>query len=277
MGKPPLEVQAIDPDPIGVVRYLNAARGGGTEATRLVIERGALRGLPPGLDAIIATSDLQGVVPDARTDARTRVSTLLGCAVAEALEELAFDEVVPAAERTGVVLAGDLYSVPGADKRGGFGDVAEVWAAFAERFAWVAGVAGNHDDTSGVAGAANVHLLDASVIEVQGLRIGGVGLIAGNPAKRGRRSEEDQLERLELVAAAEVDLLLCHEGPSGDAEQHGHAQIRELLEEYEVPLTICGHVHWGDPLARHRAGQILNVDARVIVLVAEGHASLRRG
>jgi hypothetical protein len=79
------------------------------------------------LDAIVATSDLQGIVPDPRTGD----ATLLGVAVAEALEELTFDDVLPPAGRIGVVLAGDLYSVPTADKRGGFGDVASVWHAFA--------------------------------------------------------------------------------------------------------------------------------------------------
>jgi hypothetical protein len=35
-----------------------------------------------------------------------------------------------------------------------------------------------------------------------------------------------------------------------------------------VGLTICGHDHWRAPLATHAAGQILNVDTRVVVLVA---------
>ena len=41
---------------------------------------------------------------------------------------------------SGAILAGDLYSVPAADMRGGFGDVAPVWRAFADRFSWVTGV-----------------------------------------------------------------------------------------------------------------------------------------
>lgn len=35
-----------------------------------------------------------------------------------------------------------------------------------------------------------------------------------------------------------------------------------------VGLTICGHDHWRAPLAAHATGQILNVDTRVVVLVA---------
>lgn len=260
---PRLSIARVEPVPLTHLRYSNAARRGGTESARLPVCRAVARGLPPELDALVATSDLQGVV----IDPRTRESALLGCAAAELLEELAFDGALPAAARTGVVLAGDLYSVPGADKRGGHGDVAPVWAAFAERFAWVAGVAGNHDDVAAVARSPRVHLLDTEQVEVAGLSLGGVGLICGNPDKRGRRGEQDQLERLALVAVAGVDVLICHEGPAGDAEQPGHPGVRALVEEHEVPLTICGHVHWDDPLAALPAGQVLNVDARVVVLV----------
>jgi hypothetical protein len=53
----------------------------------------------------------------------------------------------------------------------------------------VLGVAGNHDDVSGVATDDRVIILDAEDVAIDGLRIGGVGLIAGNPAKVGRRSD----------------------------------------------------------------------------------------
>lgn len=257
-----IEIVELEAAPIADLRYLNAARRGGTEVRHLVVERAWARGLPEGLDAIIATSDLQGIVPDPRT----REATLLGVAVAELLEELAFDDLLPAAARTGVVLAGDLFSVPDANQRGGHGDVAPVWAAFAASFAWVAGVAGNHDDVAQVRRDPHVHLLDTDVVVVDGLRIGGVGLISGNPAKTGRRAEDDQLERIEVIAADGVDLLVLHEGPAGAADQPGHPGIRALVETHAVPLTVCGHVHWPVPLGRHAAGQLLNVDTRVIVL-----------
>lgn len=267
MRSPPLEIVELEREPVARLRYLNATRGGGAQSALLLVERAVVRGLPEELAALVATSDLQGVV----RDGRARETRLLGCAVAERLEELAFDGVLPPAERTGVLLAGDLYSVPEADKRGGHGDVAAVWRAFAAPFAWVAGVAGNHDDTSGVELCERVRLLDTDIAELGGLRLGGVGLIGGNPAKRGRRAEADQLERLELVAQSDVDVLLCHEGPAGEPPaQPGHPQIRALVEEHGVPLTVCGHVHWPTPLARHRRGQLLNVDARVLVMVPEG-------
>jgi 3',5'-cyclic-AMP phosphodiesterase len=252
------------------VYYLNAAPGGGrTEVCRLPIVRAAVgpRPLADELDAIIACSDLQGISRGARDEAQ-----LLGVEVAAVLEELAFDGELPPAARTGVILAGDLFSVPEANKRGGFGAVADVWSAFAERFAWVAGVAGNHDDVSGVLALAEqnerIHLLDGDVVEVDGIRIGGVGLIIGSKQKPGRRLEAAQLALIERAIDGEVDILVLHEGPDGDETQRGNSEIRSLVEAGEVGLTICGHVHWPEPLAEHQTGQILNVDTRVVVMTA---------
>jgi Icc-related predicted phosphoesterase len=259
-----LVIESLSAHPVHEIRYLNAARRGGTETARLPILRGVVRGLPEGIDALVATSDLQGIVPDPRT----RASTLLGVAVAEVLEELGFEGVIPRAMRSGVLLAGDLYSVPDANKRGGFGDVTEVWSAFADRFAWVAGVAGNHDDVSSVARGEGVHVLDTEDAIVAGLRVAGVGLITGDPSRRGRREEEEQISRIELVAEKKPDVLLLHEGPQGDhEEQPGHEGIRALIERCGVGLTVCGHVHWEEALAAGGGRQVLNVDARVVVLV----------
>jgi Icc-related predicted phosphoesterase len=220
--------------------------------------------LPEGIDAVVAASDLQGIVPDPRT----RASTLLGVAVAEVLEELGFEGVIPRAMRSGVLLAGDLYSVPDANKRGGFGDVADVWSAFADRFAWVVGVAGNHDDVSSVARSPDIHVLDTEEATVAGLRVAGVGLITGDPSRHGRREEEEQIARIDLVAEKKPDVLLLHEGPHGEHEQQpGHDGVRAAVERWGVGLTVCGHVHWEAPLATCGGRQILNVDARVVVLV----------
>jgi Icc protein len=268
-----IETDGFDEEPVGEVRYLNASPRGRAEVARVPILRAALRApaSPIGehLDAIVACSDLQGIVPG-----RDGAAQLLGVEVAAVLEELAFDGVLPPAPRTGVILAGDLYSVPEANRRGGYGAVADVWRAFAERFAWVAGVAGNHDDVAGVAELAaadeRVHLLDGDVVEVDGIRIGGVGGIIGSRQKPGRRVEADQLALIERAIDAELDILVLHEGPvGGEGEregQRGNAAIRELVEAGGVGLTICGHDHWRSPLAAHDHGQILNVDTRVVVL-----------
>jgi len=87
-------------------------------------------GLPDRFDAIVERSDLQGMAELGTGQAR-----LLGVAVAEDLQRLALGGVIASAERTGVLLAGDLYSVPAVDKRGGYGTVADVWNAFARHLA----------------------------------------------------------------------------------------------------------------------------------------------
>jgi Icc protein len=241
-----IRILDIATEPLHRLRYLNARPGGGTETQWLDVQRATATGLPETLDALVIASDLQGIAPNGR---------LLGVHVAEVLAELT-------PQRTGALLCGDLYSVPLANKRGGFGDVSGVWRAFADTFVWVAGVAGNHDDVSDVSGAGR-HLLDGDVVELDGLRIGGVGLICGNSTKPGRRDEEEQLARIELVTEAGTDVLLLHEGPAGDADQPGHPRIAP-----GAPLVLCGHVHWKRPLYTHAKGQVLNADARVIVLAS---------
>lgn len=258
----PLRISSIDAAPVTEIRYLNAARGGGTLVERLPICVAHTARLGDELDAIVACSDLQGIVRGQNDEAE-----LLGAYVAYALEELSFEGKLPPSARTGAILAGDLYSVPEANKRGGYGDVADVWAAFASRFAWVAGVAGNHDDVSSVPEIGdNVYLLDGEISVVDAIRIGGVAGIIGTKQKPGRRPEDVQLGKLEHVLASDPDIVVLHEGPCGGDHQPGHPAIRAMLEENRA-VTICGHVHWPRPLAEHAGGQILNVDARVIVLV----------
>lgn len=43
--------------------------------------------------------------------------------------------------------------------------------------------------------------------------------------------------------------------------------MRATIEAGGVYFTVCGHSHWEDPLAIHDSGQILNVDARAVVLL----------
>ena len=245
-----IRIESIDAEPISVLPYLNARSGGGSEVSRLEFTIAQVGPLADELDTVVCCSDLQGMV----------AGELLGVSVADHLISCVD---IPA--RTGIVLAGDLYSVPAANKRGGFGDVSTVWHAFADRFAWVVGVAGNHDDVSNVKGD-NVHVLDGTTVMIDGLRFGGVGGVIGNPSKPGRRDQERHLDALLDVIRQEPDVLVLHEGPHGDDRQLGNAEIRAAIEASEVPFTVCGHVHWRDPLVELQRSQILNVDARVVIL-----------
>lgn len=255
-----MRLHSVEPRPFFRLRYLNAARGGGTEVRQLCFERGSVDRLPDGVSAIIATADLQGIVADPYTNE----STLLGVAVVQALEALAIEGEVPDLSLCGAILAGDLFSLPEANRRGGFGDVKPVWTAFSAAFRWAFGVAGNHDDVHAVKALANAQVLDTEVVERDGLRIGGVGLIARNPLKPGRRLEAEQLEHLALVLAERPDVLVLHEGPGRGTEFQGNPSVTEALSA-GTALTICGHVHWPRPTAPGD-DRVLNVCERVLVL-----------
>lgn len=180
--------------------------------------------------------------------------------------------------RTGVVLAGDLYSDPQARRRGGRGDVTDVWARFSDEFAWVVGVAGNHDelDLRAIARRDNASYLDGDSASHDGVRFAGVSGIIGTRARAQRREESEFLDHLVKALASDPDVVVLHEGPHGDDGQRGNAAIGQWVDEHPA-LVICGHVHWQTPLhLRPRGGQTLNVDGRVVVLTREPRARGRR-
>ncbi len=265
-----MRVTELGNSPIHEILYLNARPKGGADVARLPVLTGRVEGLPPGLDALLLTSDLQGVVP---SWASGGAGELLGEALADEIYNLSMAGDIPHTQSIGVILAGDFYSAPGGDKRGASGDVCNVWYAFSTLFAWVAGVAGNHDrfgserDRRRLESTPNVHILDGDVVELDGLAIGGVSHIIGNPKKPGRRSADDFLASLNRVMAKSPALVVLHEGPNGDNGQPGQPPIRETLERHRDLLTVCGHTHWPDPLASLGDDlQALNVDARAVIL-----------
>ncbi|MVN85880.1 metallophosphoesterase [Deinococcus sp. HMF7620] len=258
----------LEKRPFHRLRFLNAGKRGATETQQLPFLRGVVDTLPDGVDALVLTSDLQGVVRD-----WAGTSQLLGIALLNELQTLTAHGLLSPLARTGAVLAGDFYSGPGADQRGASGDVWPVWSAFASACAWVAGVQGNHDQYSrDIDDLPNAWLLDVEEIALGGLRIAGIGGVVGDPTKTARRSEEDYLAAAELVLAHSPDLLILHQAPQGGAGQRGWAALTAALRECPVPLTVCGHVHWEQPLFRLSPDQtVLNVDKRVIVLTASPH------
>jgi hypothetical protein len=247
--------------------YRQARSGGGTESVRLPVHRLAVTRVPDGCEAVLVAGDLQGVAPSPLQGA----SVLLGVALAEHLAGWAEQGLVPPPDRLVVVLAGDLYSAPTADVRGASGDVADVWLAFAAAGCrLVTGVLGNHDvlapsDLAGLDPAPTP--LDGDAVVHAGVRFAGVSGIIGDPARPGRRAERDQLARLDRALATAPDLLVLHEGPAGARpDQRGNAVLGERVRQAAPPLTVCGHVHWPEPLSMLGGGHVLNVDSRVVLL-----------
>jgi hypothetical protein len=257
--------------------YLNAGRRPHEILEeRLPVFEASVDHLPEGIDALVATADLQF---RERPNGKQRLGLRL---LGETLPQWLADEVLPPLgvhdpRRAGVLLCGDFYTVPALDRRGGSGDVTEVWRAFRDVFGWVAGVAGNHDSFGPDAAArprfshkGGLFYLDGEAIELPGLRIAGIGGIIGDPRKLQRRTEEDYLNALAMLLDRRPDVLLCHDGAEGlEHGQRGSPAVRELIELYPPTLVVRGHAHWHAPLAELSNGtQILNVDSRVVVLRA---------
>ncbi len=272
-----MKMRIIDfkPEPITEYRFLNAGRRAGQfYIDRLPVHHAIVDRLPEGLSALIVTADLQG--RETLLEAAGQPLRLLG----EVLPQRLAQEVLPsigldADAEAGVLLAGDFYTVPALDRRGGSGDVRAVWNAFGQHFVWVAGVAGNHD-TFGADQEARPsfsswqHYLDGESVELGGFRFGGVGGVIGNPAKIHRRTEDDYLSCIDRVLENSVDVLVLHDGPDGNIKgQRGVASVRELLRKAPPCLVVRGHAHWDEPFAEFSGGlQVLNVDARVVVMTA---------
>lgn len=267
-----MRVLSIKPEPIAELPFLNAGRGpGGFYEDRLPIVEAVVDRLPEGVNAIVATADLQG--RERFEDSPNGVPRLLG----EGLPSRLAVEILPRlgldTRSIGILLAGDLYTVPALDRRGGSGDVRAVWEAFGDAFSWVVGVAGNHD-TFGTEPTASprfprhLHYLDNDRVKIGGLKIAGLGGIIGNPRRPRRRSDDQYAECLEGLLRNRTDILITHDGPNDPVGRHrGSPRIREIVERLQPSLVVRGHAHWREPLARLSGGvQVLNVDARVVVL-----------
>ncbi len=148
------------------------------------------RSTSDGVAAIVVTSDLQG-----RENFKHQTGPQLRL-LGEWLPQILAESILPGlplpAGRVGVLLAGDFYTVPSLDKRGGSGDVDSVWQAFGEHFHWVVGVAGNHDTYAGYAKPPNfrrpLHFLDKQSVIVDSLTIAG---ISGNRRQSRQALAED--------------------------------------------------------------------------------------
>lgn len=267
-----MRILSLEPTPLHEWSYLAAAPRGGSEVRQFPLLRATVDTLPSELEAIIALSDLQGMATSALSEG---ASQLLGEVLAEELAVMGELGELPHPNHVGILLAGDLFSESTASVRGASGDVRSVWLAFAERFRWVAGVAGNHD-TFGTARERErlcqrpgLHLLEGEVREVdEGLRVGGVGGIIGRTDKPGRREEADFLGVLGGVLQAGPEVLVLHQGPDEPVREYrGSAGVRVTLDEERAPLVVFGHAHWDEPLGvLPRGGQVLNVDGRAVLL-----------
>lgn len=246
--------------------FLNAAggRSGGPVRERLPFFQGKIRGLPDGSPTLVAMGDLQG-----RTGMGSEASTLLGCGVAAALPSIQAEAGLPDPRLCVGILAGDLYAVPNAAKRGGTGDVSEVWRDLRQCFGSMVGVMGNHDIFGEAINpqAPPEDCLDGKVIEIGGLRIGGVSGIVGSPGRTNRRSVEEFVEVLLSVLVESPHIVVLHAAPQADDGAPGEEALSTAIKSFGFDgLIVCGHVHWRYRVQRCGSATVLNVDGAVVTL-----------
>lgn len=268
-----LEITHIDAEPIESIPSVNAAPGGRSiEYTFVPIYKAYVEGLPESLDGLLVTSDLQGYDTD-RVPVQQR--RLLGHVIAEHVDALSEELDLPETSNMGALLAGDFYAIPTLDKRGGLGNVDGVWGSFLDRFRWVSGVSGNHDQFGGQCdfevfeGRANCHPLHGRVVELDGLRVGGISGIIGKSRKPWRCSPKEWERMATWVLEQEPDIFILHQGPENPVKRRkGHALVNEVLARFDhQPLVIFGHCRWPEVVSRLASGaQLLNVDYRAVVL-----------
>ncbi len=266
-----MRILELEPNPIAELTFLNAGRGPGQYYVDILpVELAWVDKLPDGVAAIVVTSDLQG-----REDFKNKTGPrlrLLGEWLPQVLTETILPELSLPPGRIGALLAGDFYTLPNLAKRGGSGDVTSVWQTFGDHFAWVVGVAGNHDTFGDQAKAPNfrkpLYFLDKRTVVIEGLTISGISGIVGNLRKPWRKTEEEFEEYLHFLRSAEPDIVLMHDGPSiPELGYRGSLDMLKAASCLSRPLIIRGHAHWKQALAELPTGlQILNVDARVVVL-----------
>ncbi|OWR29171.1 hypothetical protein CDO73_16035 [Saccharibacillus sp. O23] len=261
-----MRILKIEPEPADRVPYRSALTGGGSAIADLPVYAGLIEGLPPGLDALVVASDLQGVCEAPGSGPR-----LLGEELAERLAlllEYEFPRLEP--RRTLALLCGDLYADP--EVRGSSGDPLPVWRAFARAFGAACGVAGNHDllppgGEAELDACGNAEFFGSpGVRDVSGIALAGLGGIVGREGRPNRMPEERFLREVDRLLARRPDVLLLHQGPSGQGgDRRGHEELRRRLEAGPPLLVCCGHIHWKRPLAELGQAQVLNADGRAFV------------
>lgn len=273
-----MEIELNNLEPIEKFSYKVVAQGGRDENGNRVIKE---ENLPiylgtiinsgiKDIEYIIIASDLQGNVFE--KDEPKLLGEVLPSFL-ELLFQIEFEFVDW--KKVGVLLCGDLYAR--LDKRGGLGDVKNVWRAFNGKFGFVVGVAGNHDDFGkpeefeSFIQEEGIHYLHNQIRKVRKLKIGGISGIIGRPDKPFRNDESKHLKELEKLLLAQPDFVLLHEGPNNiNPELQGNDKIREIIERSKRNIIFCGHNHWNCSLIEKENGtQILNVDSKCFILKIE--------
>lgn len=271
-----MKIKSIQSEPLLEIPYQSLTSGGREIVTEsLQILSATVDILPDNVDAILVASDLQGVEDKWQAESAGRQPRLIGKMLADEVYALSELGEIPPPDRIGVILAGDLYVSVDLDRRGGKGDVTDIWKAFADKFQWVAGIPGNHDQFEvshwtdhPFQDQKMTHYLDGDMKNVNGMKIAGLGGVIGSNGKPYRRAEEEFRGMIQALLQKHPVILILHEPPDfPENNEQGNPIVRETLEQCNQTLVICGHKAWKTPLGTLKNGtQVLNVDHRAVLL-----------
>jgi Icc-related predicted phosphoesterase len=216
-----MKIEINDQEPIEKFSFKVVAQGGRDKNGNRVINEvhlpiylGSIRDSKiKDLAYVIIASDLQGNV------LQDDEPKLLGEVLPDFLQllfETEFAEVER--QKVGVFLCGDFYA--NLDKRGGLGDVKNVWRAFNKNFGFVVGVAGNHDDFGeaddfeSFTQEKGIYYVHNQIKKIGNLKVGGISGIIGRPDKPHRKEESKHLLELKKLLLKQPHFILLHEGPN---------------------------------------------------------------
>ncbi|HEX9060773.1 MAG TPA: metallophosphoesterase [Clostridia bacterium] len=261
-----MRIQNLNEQCIECIPYKTVSPGCKIVNSELPIIVGEITGLPPDIHAIVVTSDLQGIV------IKDNKEILLGEEVAETLPLFFEIELGINPQNTIVALCGDFYA--SLEKRGGLGDVRNIWDRFNTNFKWVAGIAGNHDcfgDKSAFEEFIKTYgilFLEKEFKQIENMKIAGLSGIIGKPDRINRLDKDHYLSILQRLLLKNPDILILHQTPKYPMNNlEGDENITRIIEASNPVIVFCGHYHWSKPLVELKnTTQILNVDSRVVIL-----------
>ncbi len=256
-----MKIIEIKNEPIYSIYYENLSYSGKIEFKELIFYDAIVDNLPESIDAIVCTSDLQGII---RNNDNTN-EVLLGIHIVNEIALLLEVYGIARVKNTGIILAGDFFVKKGLSGRGGLGFVDEIWYAFSDKFMWVAGVAGNHDNfrDSFPKNKNNIFFFENSIENIFGISIGGISGIIANSTKRKYRYSEDYFRfNIEKILNSSVDILLLHQ----------NIDYRKLMETSKIEysnnkIIIFGHKQM-EPFFKFDKNniQIINTHEKVVII-----------
>ncbi|MDP4198244.1 MAG: hypothetical protein Q8922_04995 [Bacteroidota bacterium] len=267
-----MRIEQFNPEPICLIPYRKLDNDNVVRDHEYPVFECRASGLPEGIEAIVCTSDLQGV----HSSPASKQNILSGVHVASSLRQYFELHEYANPQKTLAVLAGDFYTELNLGGRGGFGYADEVWQAFASAFGHVVGVAGNHDDFRLTLrdGYPNLHLLHDEDRRSCGLKIDGIGGIIGHSTKLPMRHSEAAFTAMfHRQFGAQLDILVMHDNPERfDPFFSGLSQL--AVGTSSPPVIIFGHRKLREPLRELENGvQLLSVNERVVILTRVSSSS----